>query len=250
MYEMETLPIKLLVAAEREFALHGLKARVADIVRAAGSGNAAAVNYHFRSRNGLFAASRLFREEPLNRFRGKLLAGLESAAGGELSLQHCLFALVAPSLAVMSGLLPESFYGRFVAKINDDAPVGMREREGEKWAEPEFRVVAKMRELLGEILDEATLDLRLCLYQQHVPGSLAQLELYMMRQITKGVALADVKALVPGYASELARQLMYVMLQDQYIDTGDWAVCERVYSEALEAFGPFVYRVPDRMRFS
>lgn len=90
--------IRLLDAAERLFAEHGLgNTSLRAITQEAGA-NLAAVNYHFGSKEGLIRAVLGRRLEPLNAERLELLQRLEAEAGENgLSLEEILYALIAPA---------------------------------------------------------------------------------------------------------------------------------------------------------
>ncbi|MBB3047240.1 AcrR family transcriptional regulator [Litorivivens lipolytica] len=248
-YDSASLPLKLLIAAEREFAINGEKARVSDILARAESGNAAAVNYHFRSRDGLFAACRIFREQPLNEFRKRLLDRLLAEATEESppTLAEYFFVLIAPSVAVITSLLPEAYYGRFICKCDTYSRDRLDERRHEIWAEPALQLVEIILAELSERMSPSTLELRLALYERNIPQSLAQLETYLMGRIESGVEKEVIVDQIPGLIAEIARHSLYSFIQDKNTQSDDLSRCERLYREELQAFGSFVYRAPDRM---
>lgn len=94
---MTETQIKLIEAAEHEFALRGYHgASVREITRRAGA-NVAAINYHFGSKETLFVEMIRFRIEPINELRFQLLeAALTRSSGAPLKLPELIDILVRP----------------------------------------------------------------------------------------------------------------------------------------------------------
>ena len=89
---------RLLDAAETLFGERGVAAVSVRDITAAADANIAAVNYHFRSKDGLLQAAISRRMEPLNAERIRLLNLVESAAGdAPLTLERILSAFVGPT---------------------------------------------------------------------------------------------------------------------------------------------------------
>ncbi|MBK1878099.1 TetR family transcriptional regulator [Pelagicoccus mobilis] len=94
---MNKTQIKLIEAAEREFADRGFHgASVRDITTRAGT-NVASINYHFGSKEELFLAMIRHRIEPINQERFELLeAALQEANGTPLEVRSLVEILIRP----------------------------------------------------------------------------------------------------------------------------------------------------------
>ncbi|EDY80817.1 transcriptional regulator, TetR family protein [Verrucomicrobiia bacterium DG1235] len=94
---MNKTQIKLIDAAEREFAEHGFHgASIRDITSRAGA-NIAAVNYHFGSKETLFIEMVRRRVEPINAIRfSRLDKALAESGGAPLEIREIVDILVRP----------------------------------------------------------------------------------------------------------------------------------------------------------
>ena len=89
---------RLISAAESLFAEHGpMSVSAREIVRAAGAGNASALQYHFGDRDGLLSALLARHEAEVDSARSTLLDALEMQ--GEPNLRDLVVALVVPLAA-------------------------------------------------------------------------------------------------------------------------------------------------------
>lgn len=108
---MNKTQIKLIEAAELEFAEHGFHgASVREITNRAGA-NVASVNYHFSSKEGLFMAMIRYRIEPINALRLDLLkAELAKTDGEPLPLAKLVDIIIRPLVvAFHEGSGPKAF---------------------------------------------------------------------------------------------------------------------------------------------
>jgi AcrR family transcriptional regulator len=90
---------RIIVAAERLIAEHGVEVPLRDIATAAGQRNNSAVQYHFGGRDGLIDAVAEHRIADLEQHRLELLAESE-AAGEAQDVRALVSALVVPMLTV------------------------------------------------------------------------------------------------------------------------------------------------------
>lgn len=90
---------RIIVAAERLIAEHGVEVPLRDIATAAGQRNNSAVQYHFGGRDGLIDAVAEHRIADLEQHRLELLARSE-AAGETHDVRALVSALVVPMLTV------------------------------------------------------------------------------------------------------------------------------------------------------
>ncbi len=113
---------RILNAAERLFAHHGIEATsLRDITTAAGV-NLAAVNYHFQSKEALLHAVIARRLDPVNEVRLAKLAACEAAPGdGQLPLDQVLDALLRPVMEMMRG--PGKEFAPMMARIFTESSV-------------------------------------------------------------------------------------------------------------------------------
>jgi AcrR family transcriptional regulator len=89
---------EIFVAAERLFAQRGFHSvSIRDITGEAGA-NVAAVNYHFRSKDGLLLEIFRTRAKELNRERARMLHEADARHGGAAPLREILTALFAPPI--------------------------------------------------------------------------------------------------------------------------------------------------------
>jgi AcrR family transcriptional regulator len=134
---------KILDAAERLFAEHGLAATsLRAVIKHAGV-NTAAVHYHFGSREGLVEAVLVRRATPVNKERLRLLDEVEARSkGGSLPLESILEAFVAPVVRAKAGCsrtrgVFRQLLGRAITE-----------------AEPEHRDM--MHRIFGEVIERFT----------------------------------------------------------------------------------------------
>lgn len=109
---------KIVVAAERLFAEHGLRAvSMREILDAAGQRNASAIHYHFGPKPDLVTAVFRYRMSQVNERRLELLARMY--ADGQAADVHALVeALIRPLVAVVTE--PDCHYARFLAQMSAD----------------------------------------------------------------------------------------------------------------------------------
>ncbi len=206
---------RLIIAAEKEIALQGARARVTDIVKSAGSGNTAAINYYFKSREGLLTVCRNYRERPLNLFRADLYDAMRHEFGEEaFDLAHYYFILIAPSAALIGQLLPKAYYGRFVANCKTYSFASLEERVKKPWVQTVIHCMKQIYVKLQEKLPGDVLAMRVSLYEHHIAQSLAQMEIIMMKRLKEGDTLNQVQASVPDMAAEIASHMVYLLLQE------------------------------------
>src|SRR5579872_6817637 len=99
-----TTKIKILDAAERLFAAHGIEATSLRAITAEAGVNLAAVNYHFQSKEALMHAVIERRLAPINQKRLEMLAACEKAsAEGQLNARCVLDALLRPIFEMLRG---------------------------------------------------------------------------------------------------------------------------------------------------
>jgi len=113
---------RILNAAERLFAHHGIEATSLRNITTAAGVNLAAVNYHFQSKEALLHAVISRRLDPVNEVRLAKLAACEAAAGdGQLPLDQVLDALLRPVMEMMRG--PGKEFAPMMARIFTESSV-------------------------------------------------------------------------------------------------------------------------------
>ncbi len=108
---------RLLEAAERLVAEHGVDVPLRDVARAAGQRNNSAVHYHFGSREGLLEAVLAARLAPVNARMLQMLADLE-AGGGDPDTRALVDVLVRP-MATEPRAAGSTHYVRFLEQVRD-----------------------------------------------------------------------------------------------------------------------------------
>lgn len=99
-----TTKTRILDAAERLFAHHGVEATSLRTITAEAGVNLAAVNYHFQSKEALMHAVIARRLDPINEKRLATLEACEAAAvDGPLPLNQVLDALLRPIFEMLQG---------------------------------------------------------------------------------------------------------------------------------------------------
>ncbi|MBX6391258.1 MAG: helix-turn-helix transcriptional regulator [Frankia sp.] len=151
--------LRLVLAAERLFAMHGLDAvSLRHIGTAAGHGNNNAVQYHFGDKDGLIRAIIAYRLPAIDERRAALLARAR-AAGRDRDVRTLLDVLMRPLAAEAAD--PTSNYVGFLDRLNSCPP------ERHPWlagGQPMSEVASGVTRALLELLD-------------HLPPSLAGLRL-------------------------------------------------------------------------
>lgn len=113
---------RILNAAERLFAHHGIEATSLRNITTEAGVNLAAVNYHFQSKEALLHAVIARRLDPVNEVRLAKLAACEAAAGdGQLPLDQVLDALLRPVMEMMRG--PGKEFAPMMARIFTESSV-------------------------------------------------------------------------------------------------------------------------------
>ena len=144
---------RLLEAAERLFAEHGLDGVSVRSIAAAAHVDVAMINYHFGSKLGLFRAVFRRRADALNAMRLQALGGALPRSRGRPDLERVLYALAAPNqylrhLPDMGGLA----FGRIVVREMTD-PKGQERGLISEAFDP---VVEKFMAALSEALPGAS----------------------------------------------------------------------------------------------
>ncbi|HEY5105177.1 MAG TPA: TetR family transcriptional regulator [Caulobacteraceae bacterium] len=117
----------VLGAAERLFALHGLRCvSVRDITAAAGV-NLASVNYHFGSKDGLLFEIFRRRTGELNRERARMLHEAADRHGGKPPVRAILTALIEPPLRWSRPDDARRISMQFIIRARSEGGEGVRE---------------------------------------------------------------------------------------------------------------------------
>jgi AcrR family transcriptional regulator len=144
---------RLLNAAERLFAEHGLDAVSVRSIAAAAHVDVALINYHFGSKLGLFKAVFHRRADPLNAMRLQALHSALPRSRGRPDLERVVYALAAPNIYLRH--LPDMggvAFGRIVVREVTDP----KEQERGLISETFDPVVQKFMTALSEALPGAS----------------------------------------------------------------------------------------------
>jgi AcrR family transcriptional regulator len=143
---------RILEAAERLFAEHGIDGVSVRTIAAAAHVDVAMINYHFSSKAGLFHAVFRRRADPLNAMRLQALGAALPRSRGRPDLERVIYALAAPNIYLRH--LPDMGgvpFGRIVVREMTD-PKGEQRRLVAEAFDP---VVEKFLRALGEALPGA-----------------------------------------------------------------------------------------------
>jgi AcrR family transcriptional regulator len=149
----EATRLRLLDAAERLFAEHGVDGVSVRSIAAAAHVDVALINYHFESKAGLFRAVFHRRADALNAMRLQALGGALPRARGRPDLARVIYALAAPNIYLrhlpdMGGLA----FGRIVVREMTDP----KEQKRGMVSETFDPVVEKFMAALSEALPNAS----------------------------------------------------------------------------------------------
>jgi AcrR family transcriptional regulator len=148
----EATRARILEAAERLFAEHGLDGVSVRTIASAAHVDVALINYHFHSKVGLFRTVFRRRADPLNAMRLQALGAALPRTRGRPDLERVLYALAAPNIYLRH--LPDmggAAFGRIVVREMTD-PKG---EERGLIAEAFDPVVEKFLRALNEALPGA-----------------------------------------------------------------------------------------------
>ncbi|WP_050792836.1 TetR/AcrR family transcriptional regulator [Gordonia neofelifaecis] len=143
---------RLLAAAERLFAEHGLTAvSNRQISEAAGQGNNFAVGYHFGSRTELIRELLRSHQEPIDAIRARMV----SEVGYVSQVRDWLRCLVQPQLEHIGTSPGPTYYGQFWRQLaNDPASVELVYREGAE-SQPLADILSGLYRTLPALPEEA-----------------------------------------------------------------------------------------------
>jgi AcrR family transcriptional regulator len=120
--EISGTKLELTLAAERVFALNGLRGTTLRQIReAAGQKNESVIHYHFGSRDAIIEAILFLRSQPINEVRLKMLAAArEESSGGLLSAEQISRCSMVPLAEFVLGDDEPGHCMRFLAQLRND----------------------------------------------------------------------------------------------------------------------------------
>ena len=142
---------KLLEAAERMFALHGIDAvSLRQITLAAGQKNESALHYHFGSREALIEAIFEWRMTAIDARRNAMLDELE-AQGRQDDLRALVAAVARPLSEQFRDPAGANHYNRFLAQVQHSPSVSLVPMVGGKYDRGVQRVYVLLARLLRHL---------------------------------------------------------------------------------------------------
>lgn len=142
---------KLLEAAERLFALHGIEAvSLRHITQAAEQRNESALHYHFGSREALIEAIFEWRMAAIDAERNAMLDDLE-ASGRQDDLRALIAAIVHPLSRPIRSEAGPNYYNRFLAEAQRSPNVAISQFVGGKYDRGVQRAFAAIGRRLGDL---------------------------------------------------------------------------------------------------
>jgi AcrR family transcriptional regulator len=144
---MTTTRDNIMDAAERLFAENGIGATSLRAIMEAAGVNAAAIAYHFGSKEDLIREILGRRLSPLNRERLKMLDALEAGAGKHsMTSDAILHAFIAPALRLASDRSRGgAYFIRFLGRLYGDAGTGSKKLLQEHFGELLSRFFAALK---------------------------------------------------------------------------------------------------------
>ncbi len=143
---------QIMDVAERLFGEKGFDGTSMRELTSAAGVNLAAVNYHFRSKEGLLDAIFARRLEPMNRRRLELLDEALAEAGDELpSLERVLEALIGPAVRLRGDRAGGEAFFNLVGRVHSDPRPEVQAMFRRYFAEVEQRFLAALRQCLPEL---------------------------------------------------------------------------------------------------
>ena len=138
-------------AARRLFAERGVDGvSVREIVESAGQRNAAALHYHFGTKDDLVRELLLDGAQLIDDARQAILDELEAGAG-PIGVREVVVALVMPNLTMQGEAGEEETYLRFIVALQAHHRVMFREVLEERWAHGYHRCLQHLRRLLAHL---------------------------------------------------------------------------------------------------
>jgi AcrR family transcriptional regulator len=243
----ETTRIRILLAAEKEFALKGIDgARVSTIVEMAGSSNAAAINYYFRSKQKLLAACLNYRSAVLDSFQEKLYNKLISeSSNSELEFLQYYLVLIAPKLAAIKHCLPDSYYSRFMANYLLYAEANPQKVNFSVSPIAEIcirNIRSKMNDLVGE--DKTIIYTKL--HRNHLDQGVARLEAFIAHKLTSDkLGITDSYALLDNLTFELLQDSAFLALNKKATELNSLNKSIEIFTALCDEQLPFDLIIED-----
>ena len=181
---------RILVATEKLFVIHGFDATSLRAITTGAGVNLAAVNYHFGSKEELFALVLTSRLDTLNLERIRLLDALQDPTGKGFDATHAVEQLIATMFlpALQLARNPErggEFFLKFLGRAYADASKFVRELLHERYAAQNARFVQAFAKALPDL---ASQDLSMRLH-------------FMLDAISSTLASEDARKLMAGLAA-------------------------------------------------
>lgn len=176
---------KLLAAAERLFAIHGIEgASIRQIVREAGQRNTAALQYHFGSKRALIEAILEWRMPEIDRHRLRMLDAI-IADGREGDLRALVAAIIVPFAESVRNRTETNYYNRFMAEIQRSGEFTILEVTSEKYARGVNLATGFVVRQLAD-LPQRLIRQRLASFTSLVAAGVADIETVMDRRLAAG----------------------------------------------------------------
>lgn len=162
---------RLLITAEQMYVEHGHETMsLRQITQLAGT-NLAAVNYYFRSKDGLVQAMLARRLDPINKARLAMLARFSDTYGDSLTCEHVFGAIVIPVLNASVDRLSASATAAFGLRAASDLSPFVRNFLGDRYGAVSERFFDAFHRALPTVAREE-LRWRLSLLTSASPGIL------------------------------------------------------------------------------
>lgn len=214
---------RLLIAAERDIALHSLPgSRIQRVVKDAGSANISAIRYHYGDMARLQDAVFFYRYKAINRYADIISQRWSAEVGEHMRLQHYVFAIFAPRCLIIYHTLPAAYYCACAEQLEILKPDRINSQDRYPWFAPLRNAFAGLYSLLSKQLGGDVALERLQLVAPLTAGMLTQRERKLREAFERDeLSRADAAAELSRFASGVAESLSASLLREHYepVDT-------------------------------
>ena len=214
---------RLLIAAERDIALHSLPgSRIQRVVKDAGSANISAIRYHYGDMARLQDAVFFYRYKAINRYADIITQRWSAEVGDRMRVQHYVFAIFAPRCLIIYHTLPAAYYCACAEQLEILKPDRISGQDRYPWFAPLRNSFAGLYSLLSKQLGGDIALERLQLVAPLTAGMLAQCERRLREAMEQGtLTQADAATELGSFISGIAESLSASLLREHYqaVDT-------------------------------
>lgn len=214
---------RLLIAAERDIALHSLPgSRIQRVVKDAGSANISAIRYHYGDMSRLQDAVFFYRYKAINRYADIIMQRWSAEVRDQMRVQHYVFAIFAPRCLIIYHTLPAAFYCACAEQLEILKPDRINDQDRHPWFAPLRNCFAGLFKQMSDQLGGDRALERLQLVAPLTAGMLTQQERELREAFEDSqFTRADAAQSLTSFICEVVESLTASLLREHYqpIDT-------------------------------